>query len=122
MWSKKLFKFIFRILPLLFCLAYYCKVDAFAVDFAREVLPISNKCFACEGPDTKEEKLVRLDLEDLAEKDLGGYHVIDPANLEDSELLYRIVDEDDRMPPKDFGKALTKNEKEVIRKWVMSGA
>ena len=93
------------------------------IDFSKEVLPIlSNKCFACHGPDTKEEKLVRLDLEDLAKKDLGGYHAIDPSNLEESELLYRIVDEDDPMPPEDFGKTLTKNEKEVIRKWVMSGA
>ena len=93
------------------------------IDFPREVLPIlSNKCFACHGPDTKEEKLVRLDLEDLAKKDLGGYHAIDPVNLEESELLFRIVDEDDPMPPEDFGKTLTKNEKEVIRKWVMSGA
>ena len=93
------------------------------VDFSREVLPIlSNKCYACHGPDTKEEKLVRLDLEDLAKKDLGGYHAIDPSNLEESELLYRIVDEDDPMPPEDFGKTLTKNEKDIIRKWVMSGA
>jgi hypothetical protein len=93
------------------------------VDFAREVLPIlSNKCYACHGPDTKDEKLVRLDLENLAKKDLGGYHAIDPANLEESELLYRIVDEDDPMPPDDFGKTLTKNEKQVIRKWVISGA
>ncbi|NBU86257.1 MAG: DUF1549 domain-containing protein, partial [Verrucomicrobia bacterium] len=93
------------------------------MDFSREVLPIlSNKCFACHGPDTKEKKLVRLDLEDLAKKDLGGYHAIDPAKLEESELLFRIVDEDDPMPPEDFGKTLTKNEKEVIRKWVMSGA
>ena len=53
-----------------------------SVDFAREVLPIlSNKCYACHGPDTKEEKLVRLDLEDLAKKDLGGYHAIDPNDL-----------------------------------------
>ena len=93
------------------------------VDFAREVLPIlSNKCYACHGPDTKEEKLVRLDLEDLAKKDLGGYHAIDPSDLEESELLFRIVDDEDPMPPEDFGKTLTKNEKEVIRKWILSGA
>ena len=114
---------IFKLLPF-YCFLFtslFGKDDR--LDFAREVLPIlSNKCYACHGPDTKEEKLVRLDLEDLAKKDLGGYHAIDPANLEESELLFRIVDEDDPMPPEDFGKTLTKNEKEVIRKWVMSGA
>ena len=68
-------------------------------DFAREVLPVlSNKCFACHGPDTKEKDLVRLDLEELAKKDLGGYHAIDPNELDESELLFRIVDEDDPMP------------------------
>ena len=93
------------------------------IDFAREVLPIlSNKCFACHGPDTKEKKLVRLDLEGLAKKDLGGYYAIDPGDLEQSELLYRIIDEDDPMPPADFGKTLTKQEKEVIQKWILSGA
>jgi len=44
------------------------------------------------------------------------------SNLEESELLYRIVDEDDPMPPEDFGKTLTKKKKQVIRKWVLSGA
>ena len=32
------------------------------VDFARQILPIlSDKCFACHGPDTKRKDLVRLD-------------------------------------------------------------
>ena len=113
----------FKILLLPITLFPVLFTSAEKIDFSREILPIlSNKCFACHGPDTKEEKLVRLDFEDLAKKDLGGYHAIDPAKLEESELLFRIVDEDDPMPPEDFGKTLTKNEKEVIRKWVMSGA
>jgi hypothetical protein len=108
-------------LPLAFLHAHF--VNGESIDFAREVLPIlSNKCFACHGPDTKEKKLVRLDLEGLAKKDLGGYHAIDPGDLEESELLYRIIDEDDPMPPTDFGKTLTKQEKEVIQKWILSGA
>ena len=93
------------------------------IDFAREVLPIlSDKCYACHGPDTKKKDLVRLDLEELAKKDLGDYHAIDPDDLEESELLYRIVDEDDPMPPEDFGKTLSQKEKDLIRQWVLSGA
>mgnify|MGYP000503962007 CR=1 FL=1 len=39
------------------------------VDFAREVLPVlSDKCYACHGPDTKKKDLVRLDLEELAKQ------------------------------------------------------
>jgi len=93
------------------------------IDFAREVLPIlSDKCYACHGPDTKKKDLVRLDLEELAKKDLGDYHAIDPDDLEESELLYRIEDEDDPMPPEDFGKTLSQKEKDLIRQWVLSGA
>ena len=37
------------------------------LSFQRDIRPIlSDKCFACHGPDTKEDKLVRLDLENLA--------------------------------------------------------
>ena len=97
--------------------------DSSSVDFAREVLPIlSDKCYACHGPDTKKKDLVRLDLEELAKKDLGGYHAIDPKDLEESELLYRIIDEEDPMPPEDFGKTLSQKEQEIIRQWVLSGA
>ena len=93
------------------------------IDFAREVLPLlSNKCFACHGPDTQKKDLVRLDTEELAKKDLGGYHAIDPKDLKESELLYRIIDEEDPMPPVDFGKTLTAKEKQLIKDWVISGA
>jgi hypothetical protein len=97
--------------------------DTASIDFAREVLPVlSDKCYACHGPDTKKKDLVRLDLEELAKKDLGGYHAIDPNDLEESELLYRIIDDEDPMPPEDFGKTLSAKEKELIRQWVLSGA
>ena len=115
-----------KILPIFMCALFSVSLSVAGKDksdFAREVLPIlSNKCFACHGPDTKEENLVRLDLEDLAKKDLGGYHAIDPSDLEESELLYRIMDVEDPMPPEDFGKVLTAKEKNLIREWVLSGA
>jgi len=92
------------------------------VDFAREVLPVlSNKCFTCHGPDTKKKDLVRLDSEEAAKKDLGGFHAVDEGTPEDSELLFRIFDEEEPMPPKKFDKTLTKEEKEILKKWVLSG-
>ena len=92
------------------------------VDFAREVLPVlSNKCFACHGPDTKKNDLVRLDSEEAAKRDLGGFRAVDEKSPEDSELIFRIFDEDEPMPPKDFEKSLTKKEKEILKKWVLSG-
>ena len=111
-----------RILPVVILLSHFLSLESSAIDFAREVLPIlSNKCFACHGPDTKKKDLVRLDREELAKKDLGGYHAIDPDELSESEVIFRIEDEEDPMPPKDFDKTLTKEEKKLIREWVMSG-
>lgn len=91
------------------------------VDFAREVLPIlSNKCFACHGPDTRRKDLVRLDSFEAATRDLGDYHAIDVEDLADSEILFRINDQDDPMPPAD-AKPLSKSERDILERWVRQG-
>tara|TARA_B100000927_G_scaffold202301_1_gene163902 strand:+ start:164 stop:2542 length:2379 start_codon:yes stop_codon:yes gene_type:complete len=92
------------------------------VDFAREVLPIlSNKCFVCHGPDTKKEEDLRLDSYEGATEDRDGLRAIDPDSLEDSELILRIHDGDDPMPPKDAEKQLTSDEREILSRWVREG-
>jgi len=92
------------------------------VDFAREVLPIlSDKCFACHGPDTKKEDLVRIDSFEAATRDLGGYKAIDTDNLADSEIIFRLHDEIDPMPPADADKQLTDAERDLIVRWVKQG-
>ena len=91
------------------------------VDFSREVLPIlSGKCFVCHGPDA-DKKHIRLDSREAATKDLGGYRAIDPAALEKSEILKRIHDKDDPMPPEDAEKQLTEAERDILARWVRSG-
>lgn len=92
------------------------------VDFAREVLPIlSDKCFACHGPDTKKKDELRLDSYEAATADRGGYRAIDPEFPEDSEMLVRLHDTDDPMPPEDAEKQLTDAEREVLSRWVKEG-
>ncbi len=91
------------------------------VDFARDVLPIlSNKCFACHGPDTKKSQL-RLDSSAAATANRDGVRAIDPDNLADSEILHRIHDREDPMPPEDAEKQLTVKEREVLSTWVKQG-
>lgn len=91
------------------------------MDFAREILPIlSNKCFACHGPDTKKAKDLRLDSYAAATKEQKGIRAIDPESPEDSELLFRIHDKIDPMPPEDE-KPLTEAERELLSRWVKSG-
>jgi hypothetical protein len=92
------------------------------IDFNRDVRPIlSDKCFACHGPDEKHRK-VRLRLDDERAAVAAG--VLAPGKPEDSLLIRRITaeDENDRMPPKKSGKMLTPAEVETLRRWIAGGA
>jgi hypothetical protein len=92
------------------------------VDFSREILPIlSNKCFVCHGPDSRKEDLLRLDSFEGATSDLGGYRAVDPGDLAKSEIIARIHDEDDPMPPEDAEKQLTAAERALLKRWVLQG-
>ena len=94
------------------------------LDFGRDVLPIlSDKCFACHGPDEKvREADLRFDRREDAFRDLGGYFAIVAGNSADSELYLRISDPDDPMPPADFDKHLSAAEIETLRRWIDEGA
>ena len=92
------------------------------VDFAKQILPIlSNKCFACHGPDSKKPSELRLDSYEAATADRDGTKAIDPKDLSESEILFRIHDEEDPMPPLDAEKQLTDSEKSLLSSWISSG-
>ena len=96
------------------------------VDFNRDVRPIlSDRCFHCHGPDsaTREADL-RLDLEENAKADLGGYAAVVAGDPDVSELIRRIRSEDESelMPPADSHKELSPEEIELLVRWVREGA
>ncbi len=103
-----------------------------APDFQREIRPIlSDKCFACHGPDAAERKGgkkgigLRVDTAEGITADLGdGRRAIVPGQPQKSLLLQRVVtkDLDDVMPPPKFAKQLTPREVELLTAWVQSGA
>ncbi len=99
------------------------------ISFNFHVKPIlSDKCFACHGPDGNKRKAgLRLDVEQDAKAELTenpGKYAIMPGSVENSELIHRIVSEDPSimMPPPDSHLKLTSDEKEILRKWIDQGA
>ena len=92
------------------------------VDFARKILPIlSNKCFACHGPDSKKPSQLRLDSFAAAIADRDGVRAINTDKLQESEILFRIHDKEDPMPPDDAEKQLTEEERTLLSQWVKGG-
>jgi hypothetical protein len=97
------------------------------VRFSRDVLPIlSDRCFHCHGPDeSHREADLRLDLQEEAIADRGGYAAITPGMADASELIKRILTEDDdlKMPPPDsHRKPLTPDEIDTLKRWIDAGA
>src|SRR3954447_17008696 len=88
------------------------------IDFNRDIRPIlSDKCFACHGPDTTKLKgKLRLDLRDVAVKK----GAIVPGKPDESELVRRIhaVDPADIMPPAKSNKTLSVAEKDLLKRWI----
>src|SRR5262249_15450878 len=81
------------------------------IEFDRDIRPIlSNKCFACHGPDKARRKAgLRLDTpEGAVAPAKSGERAVVAGDLDQSELFQRITAEDNarRMPPKNSGKTL----------------
>jgi hypothetical protein len=100
--------------------------DAERVDFNYHIRPIiSSKCYSCHGQDEASRKAkLRLDIREEALKERDGIRAIVPGNLEESELVLRILshDRDEVMPPPKEGEPLTKEEIELVKRWVAQGA
>ncbi len=97
------------------------------ISFNRDIRPIlSDKCFACHGPEeASREGGFRLDDQESSygEAD-SGEHPIVPGKPNESELIARIFSDDEsiQMPPAETNKSLTAAEKELLKKWIASGA
>ena len=96
-----------------------CTKTQATISYDQQIRPIlAEYCFQCHGPDASHREAdLRLDLEESAKE-----HAISVTG--ESELLRRIVTEDDalRMPPANSGKKLTEKEIGLIRQWLAEGA
>jgi len=88
------------------------------ISFNNDIRPIlSENCFHCHGPDTAARE-ADLSLHSREE----ALAVIEPGDPEASELVSRILDSEDPMPPIDSNRSLTSKQKELLRQWVTEGA
>ena len=97
------------------------------LDYNLHVKPIlSDRCFACHGPDKNKQKGdLRLDLPVAYEKkgDNGRFALV-PGSLAKSEVFHRITSNDPEymMPSPESHLSLTAEEKAIIIKWIKEGA
>lgn len=102
------------------------QATAQTLSFNRDIRPIlSDKCFQCHGPDeeTREANL-RFDQKQSAFADLGGYFAITAGDVDASQMITRVHEDDPdlRMPPAESGKELTKKEIVLLEQWIKQGA
>lgn len=102
--------------------AFSRDTDAPRPAFNRDIRPIlSEKCFQCHGPDAAARKAdLRLDRREAAVK----AEAIVPGKPDESLLIERIDSDDPQqlMPPANSGKTLTAGQKDLLRRWIASGA
>ncbi len=93
-----------------------------SLEYNRDIRPIlAENCFACHGADSAARKAdLRMDQRDAA-IDSGA---IVPGQPDESEMLSRVLtdDPDLLMPPPETKKKLTAEQKEMLKRWVVSGA
>ncbi|HIF35015.1 MAG TPA: DUF1553 domain-containing protein [Planctomycetes bacterium] len=93
------------------------------IDFNRDIRPLlSDKCFACHGPDEQARKAeLRLDSE---REVFDVSQVIVRGKPTESELIARVFsdDPDEQMPPPKSNKSLTAEQKQLLQRWVEQGA
>ncbi|WP_238381340.1 PSD1 and planctomycete cytochrome C domain-containing protein [Mariniblastus fucicola] len=110
-------------LVLTVCFVSHCfsQQQSDQISFNDDIRPIlSSKCISCHGPDEGDRHAdLRLDtFEGATEMDS-----IVPGEPDESELIARVEtdDEDSRMPPMEHGDGLTKEEIDLLRRWIEQG-
>ncbi|MEC7356980.1 MAG: DUF1549 domain-containing protein, partial [Verrucomicrobiota bacterium] len=108
------------------CVLTWTEFSWAEINFNKDVKPIlSENCYFCHGPDQNKRKAkLRLDNFKDATTAHDGVSAIVPNDLEQSELIYRILsdDPDEIMPPPDAKLKLSKEQKDILKEWVKSGA
>ena len=96
------------------------------VNYTRDVRPIlADLCYTCHGPDENARATdLRLDQQENALGDLGGYRAVIPGDIDASVLVERITSDDPdlRMPPVDAQRHLKPEQIDTLVRWIDQGA
>jgi hypothetical protein len=106
-------------------LASVAASSAAGVDFQRDIQPLfAEHCYECHGPDAQKGGLNLTSREGAMKVLENGAAAFVPGHPEKSESIARLTttDEDDVMPPKKKAKRPTKEQIELLKKWIASGA
>lgn len=112
---------------ILFWTVWHCPTGCLAqtetVDFASQIQPLlAKRCYACHGPDSQEAG-IRFDQRDTltAQADSGQAAIV-PGRSDESELIRRVISNDEatRMPPE--GNPLSSAEVLALKAWIDAGA
>jgi hypothetical protein len=100
-----------------------------SISYDYDIRPIlSDKCFVCHGPDANKRKAgLRLDIAEEAYKalqDNPNAHALVPGDPFHSELYLRISSKDssELMPPPSSNLSLTREQIDLLKKWISQGA
>lgn len=101
--------------------------DEGTLSFDRDVRPIlSEHCFKCHGPDEGQLQAgLRMDQKESVFSPLeSGHTAVVSKKPAESELIRRITttDPDERMPPAEDAKELTKKQIQILTQWIEQGA
>lgn len=100
------------------------------VSFSRDIKGLlSNRCIRCHGPDAEDRHGggadgLRLDTFAGATADLDGHAAIVPGKPDKSAIIARITSTDPAvvMPPPETGPPLTRQQVDLLRRWIAAGA
>ena len=98
---------------------------AAGVDFQRDIQPLfAEHCYECHGPDEQKGGLNLTTREGAMKMLESGVAAIVAGHPGKSESIARLTttDEDDVMPPRKKAKRPTKEQIELLKKWIASGA
>src|SRR4051812_15268080 len=103
--------------------AWLINISSSHIDYSTQVKPIINKnCITCHGGVRAKGNFSLLFRDSALKKTKDGKYAIVPGDPERSEMIQRITsnDPDERMPY--HHEPLSKEDVDVLRKWIKQGA